>query len=148
MPHKHEDACYGEEKTLICQQTEHVHGDKCYQSAPPAEDVLSDRVLDALQRYVTVSGSLPADVELMATVYGIDAYDSLKNQIVDYLREGEQVAFGYDISLIRSVDGVEEVYQPEDEVTVTVKVPASLLKQLGYDSVEALAEYLNLYHVH
>lgn len=148
VPHKHEDACYGEEKTLICQRTEHVHGDKCYQSAPPAADALSDRVLDALQRYVTVSGSLPADVELTATVYGIDAYDSLKNQIVDYLREGEQVAFGYDISLIRSVDGVEEIYQPEDEVTVTVKVPASLLKQLGYDSVEALAEYLNLYHVH
>ena len=148
VPHEHDETCYGEEKTLICQQVEHAHGDSCYQSAQPAGDVLTDRVLDALYRYVTVSGSLPEDVTLTASVYDVRDYDDLKAQVIDYLRDGEQVAFGYDISLVRTVDGVEEVYQPEGAVNVMVKVPTSVLTQLGYDSVEALAENLNLYHVH
>jgi len=148
VPHQHSDACYSGEKTLICLLEEHIHGEECYQGTQPADDVLTDRVLEALWRYVTVSGSLPEDVVLTAEVYDVEDYAHLKAQVLDYLRDGEQVAFGYDISLVRVVDGVEESYQPEEAVTVTVRIPETVLTQLGYDDVEELAEHLNLYHVH
>jgi len=144
VPHKHEDACYSDQKILTCQLEAHTHGDSCYQSA--GLELINHKV-DTLMGLVSVTGNLPAGVVLQAEIqHGASDLEDLKTQLKNYLHEGAEVAFGYDIWL--ELDGEE--YQPEEneEITVTVNVPSYVLRTLGYDNLKELVADLTLFHVH
>ena len=121
-----------------------VHAPSCPEAAPEEKSVTISQTVAGSRIDVTAQEPLPDGVTLAVTVYGVADYAELKQQVLTYLETGEEVVFGYDISL--ELDG--EKYQPESAVTVTVTMSQQVLAVLGYDSVEMLAKDLNLYHIH